>query len=137
MVRVVRGVLASLSVASAGLAVATLGGCASPQKADIEDTRLIGTWGGDSGSRLTLTSTGLYTLSLPDMTRPLLGSYTWDAKEGVLRLGTRRESTLCGDIEGTYSVLLSETTFDARVQRDACGVREAALRQPLKRVSQR
>jgi hypothetical protein len=137
VVRILCGGLASLSVAVSGLSVATLAGCSSAQKADIEDTRLIGTWGGDSGSRLTLTSTGLYTLSLPDMTRPLLGAYTWDAKEGVLRLGTRRESTVCGDIEGTYSVLLSETTFDARVQRDACGVREAALRQPLKRVSQR
>lgn len=113
------------------------GGCSGAQKTDIEDTRLIGTWGGDAGSRLTLTSTGLYTLSIPDMNRPLIGPYSWNAKEGVLRLGTRRESTVCGDVEGTYTVLLSDTTFDARVQRDACEIRETALRQPLKRVSQR
>jgi hypothetical protein len=65
----------------------------------------------------------------------VIGSYDWSEKTGMLVLQTRRESAVCGDDQATYRVILSAETLDARVERDACTIRERLLAQPLKRVT--
>jgi hypothetical protein len=52
-----------------------------------------------------------------------MGGFTFDPKEGTLVLQTRRESSLCGDDTGTYTVRIGGIAMDAELVRDTCEMR--------------
>lgn len=123
---------------SAICAPLALTGCASSPKPAVEDERIIGTWrtaGGDA--TVTFTSTGLYTMTLRDIARPVLGPFEWDQDNNMLTLQTRRESSICGDDPATYRVMLGATTMHPQVERDTCSLREKLFAQPLTKVPAR
>ncbi len=127
-----------LAIVAAALAVPlVLAGCDSgPQKAAELDVLLVGSWRSPvDGSVLNLTSTGLYTLTMRDQPRAVVGSYEWAPKTRTITLNTRHESPLCADDLGVYMVAVSGQTLDAQVERDTCERRKRIFSRPFTRVS--
>ncbi|MFO0963966.1 MAG: hypothetical protein U0625_13820 [Phycisphaerales bacterium] len=127
-----------LALAAAACAVPlVLTGCDSgPQKAAELDALLVGSWRSPvDGSVLNLTATGLYTLTMRDQPRAVVGSYEWAPKTRTITLSTRHESPLCADDLGIYLIAVSGQTLDAQVQRDTCERRKSIFSRPFTRVS--
>lgn len=125
-----------LAVPSLAVALVALAGCETTPKSDAPDPSVLGSWRVPSdGSMLSFTATGLYTMVLKGQQRPVVGSFEFDPKTGVLQLTTRRESPVCGDDLATYQVSVTDRTLDARVERDTCDVRTKMLAAPLERAN--
>lgn len=117
------------------ISAAVLAACNSTPKPIIQDQRIVGTWRVTANNAVvSFTETGIYTMRVPEIDRPVLGSYDWDPETSTLTLQTRRESPICSDDVGIYHVRLSALTLDAEVQRETCQVRKSLFSRPLDRA---
>jgi hypothetical protein len=109
--------------------------CASAPRTEAPEPSVVGEWRAPTdGSVLTLSSGGLYSLSITDQARPVMGSFTFDARAGTLSMTTRRESPACGDDSATYSVRVGDLRMDLEAVRDGCDLRRKILSIPLERI---
>lgn len=98
--------------------------CRSSEKVEAPDAAILGEWRSPaSGASITFSPGGLYSLSMKDQRRPVLGGFTFDPKAGTLTLQTRRESSLCADDIGQYLVRIGGISLDAELVRDTCEAR--------------
>lgn len=109
--------------------------CRSTPEVEPPDAAIVGTWRAADGSlEIDFSSSGLYAMRLKDRERPVMGSFSYDAKEATLALATRRESPVCGDDNGSYRVIVGGISMDLEAVRDTCEVRAKALATRLERV---
>lgn len=113
-----------LGVLLAGSAALGPQACRSSEKVEAPDAAILGEWRSPgSGASITFSPGGLYSLSLKDQRRPVIGGFTFDPKAGTLTLQSRRESPLCADDTGQYLVRLGGMSLDAELVRDTCDAR--------------
>lgn len=123
-----------LAVSFAGLSIAAAA-CRNAERAEAPDTSILGEWRSPStGAQLSFSPSGLYSLVVKGQARPVMGAFTFDPKEKALTLQTRRESPLCADDVGSYTVLVGPMTLDPKPVRDTCDARRAILSAPFERV---
>ena len=109
--------------------------CASSPRVEAPEPAVVGEWRAPTdGSVLSLSSGGLYSLSITDQPRPVMGSFTFDARAGTLSMTTRRESPACGDDSATYTVRVGDLRMDLEAVRDGCDLRRKILSLPLERI---
>jgi hypothetical protein len=127
-----------LAIAAFALAIGPLAACSSSQKVKVEepDAAILGEWRSPStGARGSFSVSGLYSLVVKDQPRPVMGSFSFDPKAHTLTLQTRRESPMCADDVGSYTVRLGEVTLDAEPVRDTCEARRRIFSAPFERVA--
>lgn len=114
----------SLGALLAATAVLGPQACRSSERVEAPDAAILGEWRSpDAGASITFSPGGLYSLSLKDQRRPVLGGFAFDPKAGTLTLQTRRESSLCADDTGQYLVRIGGISLDAELVRDTCEAR--------------
>jgi hypothetical protein len=102
-------------------AAAPISACNSRPKVEAPDEAIVGEWKCPAnGSAVTFSSSGLYSLTLKDQPRPVMGSFKFDPEEGMLTLQTRRESPFCADDIGSYRVHIGGVSLDSELVRDTC-----------------
>jgi hypothetical protein len=125
------------SLAALVLALVPIASCGSTPKVKVEepDAAILGEWRSPStGARLSFSAGGLYSLIVKDQPRPVMGSFEFDPKAHTLTLQTRRESPMCADDVGSYSVRLGDMTLDPEPVRDTCDARRKIFSAPFERV---
>ena len=66
-------------------AAAPISACNSRPKVEAPDEAIVGEWKCPAnGSAVTFSSSGLYSLTLKDQPRPVMGSFKFDPEEGML-----------------------------------------------------
>ncbi len=121
--------------AGALTSAAALTGCETTPKAAAPDISVIGNWRAPAdGTLISFTNAGLYSMIVKDLPRPVVGSFDWEAATQTITLRTRRESPICSDDTGTYTVTVGTLTLDATVVRDTCEARKKIFARPLQRV---
>lgn len=114
------------------LAVAS---CRSTPEVEAPDASIVGVWrSADGATEISFSESGLYSLRLKGQTRPVMGSFAFNPKEGTLDLTTRRESPACGDDNGAYKVRMVASEMDLEAVRDTCELRSKAFAAPLQRA---
>lgn len=105
-------------------AILALLSCGSQAKVETPDDAILGVWrSAASGTTINFSSGGIYSMTLKDQPRPVLGSFTFDPSEKLLVMQTRRESPICADDIGSYKLQIGAQSFDAEVVRDTCAAR--------------
>jgi len=123
------------TAAALATAIAVFASCKSSPKVEEPDAAIVGTWrSAGTGAEINFSRSGLYSLKVPSQPRPVMGGFTFDPKEGTLVLQTRRESPLCGDDTGTYTVRIGGVAMDAELVRDTCEMRTKLFAKQFERV---